>query len=139
MVSASVHGSVRCRRSRTLGSGRAGQVSEHHLYDGVEIRFSADFDAGTVTIDDAPVPIRLENVNAVLVDGVDRGDRRHVAQTLSVAARVPLGGDPNLKLIRSSRTLLRFLQCEIPMPVPPAATSQPPVITVCEKLAAGKK
>jgi hypothetical protein len=52
---------------------------------------------------------------------------------------VPLGGDPNLKLIRSSRTLLRFLQCEIPMPAPPAATSQPPVITVCEKLAAGKK
>jgi hypothetical protein len=36
------------------------------------------------------------------------GDRRHVAQTLSVAPRVPLGGDPNLKLIRSSRTLLRF-------------------------------
>jgi hypothetical protein len=39
--------------SRTLASGRAGLVSKHRLYDGVEIRFYADFDAGTVTIDDA--------------------------------------------------------------------------------------
>lgn len=50
-----------------------------------------------------------------------------------------VGGDPNLKLIRSSRTLLRFLQCELPMPEPPAETPQAPVITVCDKLAAGEK
>lgn len=49
-----------------------------------------------------------------------------------------LGGDPNLKLIRGSRTLLRFL-CELPMPAPPAETPQPPVITVCDKLAAGDR
>jgi len=125
--------------TRTLGHDRAGLISEHRVYDDIRIAFSADFDAGTVMIDEASVPIRLENVNAVLVDGVDRGDRRHIAQTLRIAPRVPLGGDPNLRLIRGSRTLLRFLQCDVPMPVPPAATSQLAVITVCDKLAAGEK
>jgi hypothetical protein len=125
--------------SQTSAAGRGGLVSEHREYDDIHIRFSADFDARTVTIDDSSESIRLEGVNAVLVDGVDRGDRRHIAQTLSVAPRLPLGGDPNLRLIRGSRVLLRFLQCQIPMPAPPAETSQPPVITVCDKLAAGEK
>ena len=59
----------RDRTGRTLSpplSWRA--IAAIALCDGVESRYYADFDAGTVTIDDAPVPIRLENVNAVLVD-----------------------------------------------------------------------
>jgi len=125
--------------SRTSTAGRGGLVSEYNDYDDINIGFSADFDARTVTIDDARESIGLERVNAVLVDGVDQGDRRHIAQTLSVAPLLALGGDPNLRFIRRSRVLLRFLQCQIPMPAPPRGTPQPPVITVCEKLAAGEK
>jgi hypothetical protein len=49
------------------------------------------FDTGTVTIGDDRIP--LQNVNAVLVDGIDRSDGRHLAGTLQVESRVPLAVD----------------------------------------------
>jgi hypothetical protein len=119
--------------SHTMGATK-GRVSEYRMYNGVTIGYDADFDAGTVTIGGVQAPIALEKVNAVLMDGVDRPKGGHVQGTLLVVPSVTLGGDHNLKVIRSSRTLVAFLQCEIPMP-PSRGPKPPPVITVCEKLA----
>jgi len=118
--------------SHTFGGGNAGHVSESHTYGATVIRYDADFDARTVTLDNGVAQITLDNVNAILVDGVD-GDGRQV-RTLRVIPRVTLGGDHNLKVIRSSQSLRDFLQCGIPMLSRPPL-SQPSIITVCEKLA----
>lgn len=120
--------------SHLTGGGAGGHVSELRFFGDVEIRYDADFGAGVVTIGALP-PIALRTVNAVLVDGVDRPEGGHVRRALSVAPRVTLGGDHNLKVIRSSRALIAFLQCDIPMPASPSSRPQPPVVTVCEKLA----
>jgi hypothetical protein len=120
--------------SHTVGGGSAGHVTEHRLYGDVEIRYNADFDSGIVTIGNV-APIALHKVNAVLVDGVDRPEGGRVQRTLSVAPHVTLGGDHNLKVIQSSSALIAFLQCEIPMPASRSPLPQPPVVTVCEKLA----
>lgn len=117
--------------SHTMGGGQAGHATERREYGDVHIRYDADFDTGTLTIGDL-APIALEKVNAVLVDGVDRREGGRVQRTLRVALRVPLGGDHNLKVIRSSPALVSFLQCGIPMP---PLRSESPVVTVCEKLA----
>jgi hypothetical protein len=120
------------RGSRTMGGSTNGHVSDYTTYNGVTIAFDADFDAGTVTIGD--VRIRLDDVDAVLVDTVDQRAGQHIAGMEQIASTVKLGSDPNVALIERSPTLLRYLQCEISMPRP--AMPQPPVITVCQKLAA---
>ena len=124
--------------SHTLGGGTAGRVTDYSAYGAVEIRYDADFDTRTLTIGDL-APIALEKVNAVLVDGVDRREGGRVQRTLSVAPRVPLGGDHNLKVIQPSATLVSFLQCDTAMPAPSSPMLQTPVITVCEKLASKGK
>jgi hypothetical protein len=124
------------RGSRTFGAGTNGRVSQYESYGDVTVGFEADFDARTVTI--AGERLALEAVNAVLVDHVDALDGPRVAATRQIAARLPLLGDTNLAIVRRSRELQRFLRCEIAMPVPRSARGpipQPPVITVCEKLA----
>jgi hypothetical protein len=122
--------------SHTLGGGTAGHVSESRDYGDIQIRYDADFDARTVTLAPGSGSITLDNVNALLVDGVD-GDGRQV-KTLRVTPRVTLGGDHNLKVIRSSPALAGFLRCDIPMPPARSPLPQPPVVTVCEKLAMGR-
>jgi hypothetical protein len=122
--------------SHTIGATN-GRVSEYRMYNGVTIRYDADFDAGTVTISGLAAPIGLEKVNAVLVDGVDQSTGAHLRGTLRIAPSVTFGGDHNLKVIQSSRTLVAFLQCGIPMPASRGPVPQP-VITVCEKLASGR-
>jgi len=122
--------------SHTLGGGTAGHVSESRVYGDIQIRYDADFDARTVTLDRGSGPIMLDNVNALLVDGVD-GDARPV-KLLRVTPRVTLGGDHNLKVIQSSPALVGFIQCDIPMPPARSRLPQPPVVTVCEKLSTGR-
>lgn len=129
-------GSKGGRGSRTFGAGTHGRVSEYDTYGDITIGFDADFDARVVTIGDEH--IALETVNTVLVDNVDRPAVRHITATRRLDARLPLAGDTNVVLVRRSRALVRFLQCDIAMPVPRAAHGpipQPPVITVCDKLA----
>jgi hypothetical protein len=125
------------RGSHTSGAGTNGHVSEYREYDGIAIGYDADFDAGTVAIGDNR--IRLDAVNTVLVDAVDAAGGGHVTGTQRIEPGLAPGGDPNLILIRRSPALLTFLQCEIGMPAAPGRIPQPPVITVCEKLAAKQR
>jgi len=118
-----------------FGAGAKGHVSQHSTYGGVTIAFDADFDAKTVTIGEARVPIG--GVNTVLVDEVDEPGARRIVATRWTEPRLPLIGDMNLVLVQRSHDLLDYLRCEIPMPAPPSARApvpQVPVVTVCEKL-----
>ena len=116
------------------GTGLKGRVSDYATYNDVTIAFDADFDAGTVAIGDETVP--LKGVNALLIDQVDGAGAAAAPARFWIEPRLPLGGDVHLALARRSRQLRQFLRCDIPMPA--ATMPQPPVITVCEKLAAGK-
>ncbi len=118
--------------SRVFGAGTNGVVSQSQTYGDVTIAFAANFDTNEVTIGRSTV--QLDHINTVIVDDVG-GDWR-TAATLWTEPRLPLDGDWNLALVRRSRELLRYLRCDIPMPVPPASYAVPqlPIITVCEKL-----
>ena len=114
------------------GTGIRGRVSDYATYNDVTISFDADFDAGTLSIGDETVP--LKGVNALLIDHVDGAGAPAAPSRVWIEPRLPLGADVNLVLARRSRELRQFLRCDIPMPA--ASMPQPPVITVCEKLAA---
>ncbi len=120
--------------SRQLGAGTKGHVSQSSFYGHVTISFDADFDANIVTVGNVSVP--LKGVNTLLVDQIDDVNTRRVSATRWNEPRLPLSGDMNLTLVRRSRELLAYLQCQIPMPAPSMTASmpQPPVMTVCEKL-----
>jgi hypothetical protein len=121
--------------TRGVGAGANGRVSQYAIYNDVTLAFDGDFDAGTVAIGN--LTVSLEGVNAILIDRVERADARRMSTTLWIEPRLPLGVDPNLVLSRRSRELRQFLRCEVPMPAvsPRLALLQPPVVTVCEKLA----
>jgi len=123
------------RGSRTMGGGLNGQVSDYRTYDGVTVGFDADFDAGTVTIGNTQLP--LAQVSTVLVDEVDSRAGPHLASGPHIAVTVKSAVDPNVVVIGRSDALVDYLQCEIPMPR--VHMPQPPVITVCEKLARERK
>jgi hypothetical protein len=76
-------------------------------------------------------------VNAILIDQVERADARRMSTAPWIEPRLPLGVDVNLVLARRSRELRQFLRCEVPMPaaLPRRMLPQPPIVTVCEKLA----
>jgi hypothetical protein len=95
----------------------------------VTIAFEANFDSNVVTI--GQVTIKLDRVNAVVIDDVD--EEWHASATRRLESRLPLIGDWNLALARRSPDVRRDLQCGMPMPKPPAVP-QKPVITVCDKL-----
>jgi len=119
--------------SRRFGAGTKGRVSQHATYGDVTISFDADFDANTVTILNVLVP--LDKVNTVLVDGIAEPDVRSISRTLWIEPRLPLTADMNLMVVRRSRELRDYLQCDIPMPSPMnPSLPNVPVITVCEKL-----
>ncbi|MEO8077940.1 MAG: hypothetical protein ABI818_16555 [Acidobacteriota bacterium] len=120
--------------SRTLGAGTKGHVAQYSMYGAVTIDFDADFDAGVVTIGDVRIP--LNGVNTVFVDHVDEPGVRRVSATRWSEPRLPLTGDRNVTMVRRSRELLNYLQCEVPIPAPPRTGygSQMPIVTVCEKL-----
>lgn len=129
-------GSKGGRGSRTFGAGTNGRVSQYDTYGDLTVGFDADFDARVVTIADRR--LSLDAIDTVLVDSVDRPGARRITATRRLAARLPLLGDANVEIVRRSPELVRFLQCEIAMPRPQSARGpipQPPVITVCEKLA----
>ena len=90
--------------------------------------------ANIVRIGDASVP--LEGINTILMDNVDEVTTRRVSARRWTEPRLPLSGDMNLIVVRRSRELTDYLQCQIPMPAPTMRASMPqmPVITVCEKL-----
>ena len=114
--------------------GLKGRVSQYAIYNGVTAAFDADFDARTVAIDG--VVVSLESLNTILIDHVEQTNGRQPSATLQIEPRLPLGQDVNLVLARRSRELREFLQCDVPMPIAASRRQQPPVITVCEKLAA---
>ena len=120
--------------SRQLGAGTNGHVSQSSFYGNVTISFDADFDTHIVTVGEVSVP--LKGVNTLLVDQVDDVNTRRVSATRWNEPRLPSSGDVNLILVRRSRELLAYLQCQIAMPAPSmkASIPQPPVMTVCEKL-----
>jgi hypothetical protein len=104
----------------------------HQAYGSVTIDFDVDFDANNVTIGERTVA--LGRMNTILVDQVDRPGAHQISAMRWTVPRLPLGGEVNLMLVQRSRELLNDLQCDIPMPPPPAGIPQAPVITVCEKL-----
>jgi hypothetical protein len=122
------------RGSRTFAGGLKGRVSQAQVYGGVTLAFDADFDAGTVLIGAQTIP--LKGVNTILIDDVERPEERRVSPPFWIEPRLPLSGDVNLALARRSPALRSFLRCEIAMPAAVGPIPQPPVITVCEKLAA---
>ena len=140
-----VHGVLRfsvAQRTREMGIRKAlgatgfdltALVVQYAVYNGVTVAFDADFDAAAVTIDGLTVPLRI--VNTILIDHVEQPNRRQPSATLWIEPRLPLGQDANLMLARRSRELRQFLQCDVPMPAAASRRQQPPVITVCEKLA----
>jgi hypothetical protein len=80
----------------------------------------------------------LSRGNTILVDRVEQPAGDRVVRTMRIPPRLPLDGDPNQRLVQRSRVLARFLQCEVAMPVPRSSHGpipQPPVMTVCEKMA----
>jgi hypothetical protein len=115
--------------SNLVGRGIAGKVSHANTYGDVTIRFDADFDAGTATVENSALV--LQRVNTVMVDGVD-GERR-IVTTRWTAPALPFVADGNLALARRSREFVRDLQCEIPMPKPHPMW-RVPVVTVCERM-----
>src|SRR5262245_5799185 len=115
--------------SRRFGAGTNGVVSQSAYYGAVTIAFQADFDIGSATIGQST--IRLDHINTIVVDDVDRDWR--ITNTRWTDPALPLVGDWNLVLAQRSREFVRNLQCDIPMPPPPPLT-QVPVITVCDKL-----
>jgi len=110
-----------------------GQVARYTTYGDVTIAFDADFDARTVTIDESA--IRLDTINMIFVDGVDRPDRA-IIRTIHVDPALPLAADTNLALAQRSRDLRDYLQCEVAMPRPTGRSALPAerVVTVCERL-----
>jgi hypothetical protein len=118
--------------SQRFGGGTRGAVSQQQTYGGVTIAFDANFDTSVVTI--GPSAVKLDHVNTVVVDDVNRVWR--VSATRWTEPRLPLTGDWNLALAQRSRQLLRDLRCDVPMPTPFTSypVTQAAVITVCEKL-----
>jgi hypothetical protein len=119
----------------SFGTAMLGRVSQHQTYNDVTLGFHADFHARTVTIGEEVVS--LKSVNAILIDQVERAETRRISSTRWIQPRLPLGVDVNLILARRSRELRQFLRCNVPMPAasPKVVRPQPPVVTVCEKLA----
>jgi hypothetical protein len=115
--------------SRRFGAGTNGVVSHSQYYGAVTIALRADFDIGSATIGQST--IKLDHVNTIVVDDVDRDWR--ITNTRWTDPPLPLVGDWNLVLAKRSREFVRDLQCDIPMP-PPPPLPQVPVLTVCDKL-----
>ena len=115
--------------SRSFGAGTNGVVSHSQYYGEVTIAFRADFDMGSTTIGQST--IRLDHINTIVVDDVDRDWR--ITNTRWTDPALPLVGDWNLVLAKRSQEFVRDLHCNIPMP-PPPALPQVPVLTVCDKL-----
>jgi len=115
--------------SRSFGAGTNGVVSHSQYYGEVTIAFRADFDSRSATIGQST--IRLDHINTIVVDDVDRDWR--ITNTRLTDPTLPLVGDWNLVLAKRSREFVRDLQCDIPMPTPPPLP-QVPVVTVCDKL-----
>jgi hypothetical protein len=118
--------------SSSFGGGLKGHVVRFQDYGKVTIRYDADFDANTVAIGEQTVS--LNGINTILIDKIDRPGSHPISAKRWTAPELPLGGDVNLVLAQRSRELRNDLQCDIPMPAPPAGVRQVPVITVCEKL-----
>lgn len=122
--------------SRVVGAGTKGYVTQHAVYGKVTIGFEADFDANTVTL--GPRTIVLDGVNTIFIDEVTAPGPPKITATRWTEPRLPLVGDHNLMMARRSRDIRDYLQCDLPMPAAPStpvSVPQPPVITVCEKLA----
>ena len=122
--------------STVMGPGTKGHVVQRATYGDIAIGFDADFDSNTITL--GKRTIGLGRVNTIFVDRVHESNAPRITVTRWTEPRLPLGGDRNLMLARRSREVREYLQCHIPMPAPPAMRgmpfTQPPVITVCEKL-----